>query len=270
MPKPIISLITDFGQNQHFVGEMKGVILKINPDARIIDLTHNIPPFDIVTASYILQNAIHYLPVPTIIVVVVDPGVGSARRPILAVGERHYYICPDNGVISRVIKEDNISHVYHVNMEHYMLKRRCETFHGRDVFAPVSAYLSKYFNAPIFGDLIDDYVTIDFKRPAIVGERTIKCDVIQIDHFGNLVTNLDRSMFEIAAKRFGNNKIRLKIGDTIINGLKSHYFDVPNKNDPLALFGSLDLLEISVREGNAADHLHVACGDVVYIQFSKS
>jgi S-adenosyl-L-methionine hydrolase (adenosine-forming) len=267
MPSPVISLITDFGTAHHLVGSMKGVILKINPEAQIIDITHEIPPYDIVQASYVLQSVINYFPVPTVHLVVVDPGVGSERKPIIAVGEKHYYIAPDNGIISRVVKEDNITKVYQVEGDHYMLKRACETFHGRDVFAPVAAWLSKYCDATLFGDETDTFKTVDISRPMILKDQTVKCQVLFVDNFGNLVTNFETNMLDTMVKKFQTDKIRVKVGETVISGIKTHYYEVPNPLDPLALFGSMDLLEISVREGDAAETLCVKTGDPVYLKF---
>ncbi|MBN1354705.1 SAM-dependent chlorinase/fluorinase [bacterium] len=269
MPNPVISLITDFGNKQHLVGSMKGVIAGINPEAEVIDVTHEISPFDIVQAAFVLQSIINYFPVPTIHIAVVDPGVGSERKPILAVGEKHYYLCPDNGIITRVLKEDNISKVIHIDGDHYMLKRRCETFHGRDVFAPVSAWLSKYFNASLFGEEVSEYTQLDIPKPLITPEQTLKCQVLFKDNFGNLITNFELSMMDGVQSRFPDSTIRIRVGDVTIEGLKSHYFEVQNRLDPLALFGSMDLLEIAVREGNAAEILKVNPGDPVYLSFSS-
>jgi len=269
MPIPIISLITDFGEGSYHVGLMKGVIRKINPDAKIIDITHSIESYDIVQASYVLQSVIKHFPGPTIHLVVVDPGVGSDRRPILAAGESHYYLAPDNGVISRILKDDVVKDVYHVSGDHYMLHPICPTFHGRDVFAPVAAWLSKYFSSSMFGDPITDFKVLEYKKPVIVQNRTVRCQVLFFDKFGNIVTNLERIMFERAVKKFKTDSIKVRVGNTIFQGLKTHYYEVPNQNDPLALFGSLNLFEVSIREGNAREFFDIKKGDPIYIQFSE-
>jgi len=267
MPRPLISLITDFGDSEYLVGSMKGVIQKINPKADIIDITHKIPPYDIMQACYVLNSILNYFPVPTIHLVVVDPGVGSNRRHLIASGDQHYYIAPDNGVLTSAIKTDNITNVYHLQGDHYMLKNKCDTFHGRDVFAPVAAWLSRYFKSSMFGEPITDYKTLDIPKPSIVKEKVVKCQVMFLDSFGNLITNFERVMLESAKKKFKSDQLKIQAGNVVIDGLKTHYFEVENRNEPLALFGNMDLLEISVREGHAAEVLNMKPGDPVYINF---
>ena len=267
MPIPIITLTTDFGNNNHLVGAMKGVIMTINPDARVIDITHNIPPFDILQAAYVIEAAAQYFPPPTIHVVVVDPGVGSIRKPLLAVGEQHYYVLPDNGLVSRVLKSDNIRQVYEVTEDHYSLKTKCQTFHGRDLFVPIGAWLSKYFDASLFGELIENYVTLDLPKPAIIQERVVKCQVLFYDRFGNIITNFERSVFEQAFKQFKAKSVKIRVGDAVISGLSTHFGEVPNVNDAVSYFGSMELLEIGVREGNAEKILNIKVGDPVYVKF---
>ena len=267
--KPIVTLTTDFGMGSHFVGSMKGVILSINPTTIIVDITHEISPHNIFEASYVIEEAAKRFPKPTIHIVVVDPGVGSDRRPIIAVGEDHYYIAPDNGVLSRVYQNDVFMRVHEVTEEHYLMKTQCKTFHGRDVFAPVGAWMSKLWEAGKFGAIIEDYKKISYSKPSIVKDRTVKAEVVFIDRFGNIVTNLERGMYEQARKKFPGKNFKLKIKNTLIKDVKEHYFQVEKKGDFLALFGSLELLEISAREASAADLIGAESGEVVFMYFGE-
>jgi len=151
LAQPLITLTTDYGTADHLVAAMKGVILKINPDARIIDITHNVMPFDILDGALTIGQAYRYYPSKTIHVVVVDPGVGSQRRPILVSGDQHYFVAPDNGVLSMVYEREQKVSVRHVTSEHYFLNPISNTFHGRDIFAPVAAWMSKNWQTPSFG-----------------------------------------------------------------------------------------------------------------------
>ncbi len=267
--KPIISLTTDFGTGSHFVGSMKAVILSINPEATIVDITHEISRHNILEAAYVIEEAAKRFPKPTIHIVVVDPGVGTDRRPLLAAGEDHYYVAPDNGVLTRVFNNDVFMRVHEVSEEHYTLRSQCRTFHGRDVFAPVGAWMSKLWEAAKFGPIVENYQTLSIPKPSIVKERTVKAEILFCDHFGNIVTNLERSMYEQARKKFPGEIFKVKVGDTVIKDLKTHYFEVANKGDFLALFGSMELLEISAREENAAALIGVAPGEPVYIYFGE-
>jgi S-adenosyl-L-methionine hydrolase (adenosine-forming) len=269
MPNPIITLTTDLGNSSYFVGSIKGVILNINPQAVIIDITHQIPPFDILQASLTLAAASKYFPAPTIHVVVVDPGVGSDRKPILAVGENHYYIAPDNGVLSRIFSQDSVSEVRVVEEEHYMLPRTCETFHGRDVFAPIAAWLSKYHNAQLFGEVVENYKIFDLPKPKFISEKVMECHVLFADRFGNLITSLERDAYEKVIEKLGAKRLKIKVGGKEIDGLKTHYFDAPARGDLLALFGSMDFLEISVREASAERALSVKAGSIIQIEFGE-
>ncbi len=267
MPKPIVTLSTDFGGSSHYQGIMRGVMLSINPDIKIVDITHDIPPFDTTFGTYLLETLIENFPSPTIHLMVVDPGVGSERDPLIAVGEKHYYIVPDNGLLTRIIKSDKISRVVAVDGEHYRRSSSCETFHGRDIFAPVAAYLTKALNVDRFGTVTEDYVKLDLAKPSIVKDRTIQFKILSTDHFGNLITNMDRTMFKQAREKFAGNSLKIKVGNTLMDTLSTHYHAVAKTGDPLAYFGSMNLLEIAVREGNAQQILGAKIGDPVAIYF---
>lgn len=269
MLKATIALITDFGAGSYHAGVLRGVIQKINPECDVIDVTHEISPFNVVEAMYILESASGYFPVPTIFAVIVDPGVGTNRRPLIGIGENNYYVCPDNGVFSRVLKSDSFSKVVHIQEEHYMLKNKSHTFHGRDVFAPCAAWLSKIMSAENFGEAIDDYLVLESPKIRIVQARTLEATILFADHFGNLVTNFELDYLMKARQKYPGNTIRINAGNRMINSISSCYYDVPNPGDSVAYFGSMNLLEIGLRESNAQNILGLNPGDVVTLYFGE-
>jgi S-adenosyl-L-methionine hydrolase (adenosine-forming) len=269
MLKPPIAIITDFGPGSYHVGTMKGVIHTIYPESKVIDITHDIAPYSIIEAMYVLDSVRQYFPIPTVFLVVVDPGVGSDRRPILAVGENGYYVCPDNGIISRVMKSDPIKKVIHIQEEHYLLPNRSYTFHGRDIFAPSAAWLAKLLGAENFGDEIDDYVILDTPKVRITAERTLETTILFSDRFGNLVTNFEKDFMIHARQKFPGESVRLEVGGHTIPGFSNCFSDVPNPGDLLAYFGGMNLLEIGMRESDARQHLNLKPGDTVTIYLGE-
>jgi len=189
-PSPIITLTTDFGYRDPFVGIMKGVILNINPLANIIDITHGISPQNIMEAAFTIEMSFASFPSKTIHVVVVDPGVGSVRRPILVITDHYYFIGPDNGIFSQIYNLSESLNVIHLTAEHYFMAQISSTFHGRDMFAPAAAWLSKGINVSNFGDPIDDYVNMPISVPVMPTKNIIEGEVIYIDLFGNVITNI--------------------------------------------------------------------------------
>src|SRR5438552_10124031 len=187
--RPIVTLTTDFGLNDHFVGTMKGVILKIVPNAEIVDICHSVQAFDILDGALALAQAYFYFPPRTVHLVVVDPGVGSARRPIIANSEEYNFVAPDNGVLSLMYAREERLSVRHITADHYFLQPVSNTFHGRDIFAPVAAYLAKGVIHEKFGEEISDYVRFNAPKPKAVDEKTFRGVVLRVDRFGNLITN---------------------------------------------------------------------------------
>src|SRR5689334_23263200 len=186
---PLITLTTDFGTADHFVGTMKGVMLGIAPRARLVDITHDIGPFEVSEGAFTIAQAYSYFPKGTIHVVVVDPGVGSTRRPLLAQMGGQYFIAPDNGVLSMIFAREK-SKVRHITTERYFLRPVSRTFHGRDIFAPVAAHLASGVPPARFGKLIDDCLRLTFERPNQTGKNAWSGSVLKVDRFGNLITNL--------------------------------------------------------------------------------
>lgn len=262
MPPPIITLTTDFGLNDHLVGTMKGVILRIQPEARIVDICHQVMAFDVLDGALVIGNAYRYFPARTVHVIVVDPGVGSERRPILASTEQHLFVAPDNGVLSLVYEQEPSVTVRHISAEHYFLRPTSNTFHGRDVFAPVAAWLAKNVAPASVGDVITDYVRFAIPRPKAEGNR-IRGLVLRVDSFGNLVTNLKAE--QVPGIASGGEAFRLFAGKGQITRLvKSYAQGAPG--EPVAIVGSSGYLEISVNKGSAARLLGLNRGGEVVLE----
>ncbi len=190
MARKIVTLTTDFGHNDHFVGVLKGVILKLAPETDIVDISHEVRPYDILDGAYTIAQAYKYFPNWTIHLVIVDPGVGTARRPILANSEHHWFVAPDNGVLSFMYAQEPEHRVRHITSEHYFLTPVSQTFQGRDVFAPIVGWMARGVESEKFGDLVTDYVKFAPPKPKPAGENALQGVVIKVDRFGNLITNI--------------------------------------------------------------------------------
>ncbi len=261
--KPIITLITDFGTADHFVGTMKGVIYNINPDVEIVDITHHVTSYDIFDAAYALAQSYRYFPSDTIHLIVVDPGVGTARRPLLASSMAHQFVAPDNGVLSLVCQQEERMVVRHVTADHYFLNPVSTTFHGRDIFAPVAAWLSKGVDAGKFGEPISDYVVFASPKPKRVGNNFVKGAVLKIDKFGNVLTNLRP---EDLPELFAMNPppFKIVINQHEITHLNLAY-SMGKPSELFAIVGSSGFLEICTNRGSAARILNVNRGVEVVV-----
>jgi S-adenosylmethionine hydrolase len=248
LSNPIITLTTDYGTNDHLVGTLKGVILKINPDVTIVDITHHVTPYDLLDGALAIGAAYSYFPARTIHVVVVDPGVGTERRPLLVTSENQYFVAPDNGVLSLIYERDSNVIVRHANVEHYYLQPVSKTFHGRDVFAPVAAWLAKSGQTAAMGEVIEDYKKFAMPRPK-AADGVWKGSVIRVDSFGNLVTNFRREDISEDARAAG--KIQLLVGTHPVSRLVET-FALGSAGEPIAYVGSSGYVEIAVNKGNAA------------------
>lgn len=243
----IITLITDFGIDDPYVGIMKGVILNINPSVLMVDITHSISPGDIIGASLILKESIDYFPPDTIHLVVVDPGVGTSRRPIAVKTEKYIFVGPDNGVLWPAIKMPGAT-IIHLNEKRYFLEHISNTFHGRDIFAPVCAHISKGIPPDKMGDEIKDPILISAPEP-LVEKDILRGHIIRVDRFGNIITNISG---EQVVKFLKGKTPIIHVGNLTIKGIQNTYRDVP-EGEPLALIGSSGFLEISVNSGSAID-----------------
>jgi S-adenosyl-L-methionine hydrolase (adenosine-forming) len=248
--RPIITLTTDFGSNDHFVGAMKGVILDIVPDAQIVDICHSVQAFDVLDGALTISQAYSYFPNRTVHVVVVDPGVGTARRPILASSDGYHFVAPDNGVLSLVYARESRMHVRHVTSEHYFLQPVSNTFHARDIFAPVAAYLAKEVDSLKFGEEIEDYVRFNAPKPKAAGQNQLRGVVLKVDRFGNLITNITPQdvpvLFGSGAKAF-----RIKVGNWEITEMHNAYAEGA-PGEVFGVLGSMGFLEIATNRGAAA------------------
>jgi len=260
---PIITLTTDFGTNDYLVGAMKGVILNINPAARIVDINHHVAPFDILDGALAIASAYKYFPPRTIHVVIVDPGVGTERRPLLVSGEKQYFVAPDNGVLSMIFERESCV-VRHVTAEHYFLNPISPTFHGRDVFAPTAAWLAKAWQTEAFGEEITDYVRFSMPKAKPAGQA-IKGVVLRVDAFGNLMTNLTTE--DVPAAMVASGDIKLAVNGKEVRKIARTFGDgIPG--EPIAVFGSVGYLEIAVNRGNAARALGANRGAEVSLELS--
>jgi len=246
---PLITLTTDFGLSDEYAGVMKGVISSRCPGATIVDLTHGIRPQDVRQAALVIAASYQYFPQNTIHVVVVDPGVGSSRRIILLEADGHLFLAPDNGVLTLLIPQT--TKVYEINNHNLFLKPVSHTFHGRDILAPVAAHLACGFPPHRTGNEIagESLARLTLPTPSLRG-NSLYGVVTDIDRFGNLITNFDR---ETVARFCPGDlrKLRVSVGPLTITGVAAAYGAVAI-DAPVALFGSRDLLEISVYQGNAA------------------
>ncbi len=257
----IITLTTDYGTDDHLVGTLKGVILKINPEVTIVDITHHVTPFDLLDGALAIGAAYAYFPPKTIHVVIVDPGVGTERRPLLVSGQTQYFIAPDNGVLSLVYERETNVVVRHANAEHYFLQPLSKTFHGRDVFAPVAAWLSKGWQTASMGDEIHDYKRLAIPKPK-PGEAGVKGLVLKIDSFGNLVTNF--RVEDLSAEAQNGGGLKMQVGPHAVSRLVDT-FARGNAGEPVAYIGSSGYLEIAINKGNASRTLSVGRGAAVLL-----
>ncbi|HEY6333851.1 MAG TPA: SAM-dependent chlorinase/fluorinase [Blastocatellia bacterium] len=246
--RPIITLTTDFGESDYFVAAMKASILSINPAVELVDITHLIPPHDIYTAAFTLLCCYKDFPKWTIHLVVVDPGVGSARRPIMVGTDEYYFIGPDNGIFSYVYQRETVNRVVHLNVEHYFRSPVSNTFHGRDIFAPCAAALSKGVEWRMMGEEIQDATRFNLPMPQLVSPKQIRGVVIHVDRFGNVITNITKSELPDELVRAG---ARVRLGTHDAGGVLTHFAEA-KPNTLFAYFGSAGFLELAVRGQSAA------------------
>jgi S-adenosylmethionine hydrolase len=265
VPNPIITLTTDYGNNDHLVGTLKGVLLKINPELTIVDITHNVSSFDLLDGALTIGAAYSYFPARTIHLVVVDPGVGTDRRPLLVTAQNQYFVAPDNGVLSLIYEreQDNLV-VRHATAEHYFLQPISKTFHGRDIFAPVAAWLSKGWQTAAMGDEIEDFQRFVLPRAKAVdgGAQGV---VLRVDAFGNIMTNFRAEDLPESAQNGGG--LNLKVGNHSITRLVETFAN-GGPEEPVAYMGSSGYLEIAMNKANAARKLAIGRGTAVTL--SKS
>jgi len=265
--RPIITLTTDYGTNDHLVGTLKGVILKINPEVTIVDITHNVTPYDLLDGALAIGSSYSYFPARTIHLVVVDPGVGTDRRPLLVNADNQYFIAPDNGVLSLVYERSQQDLlVRHANVDHYYLQPVSKTFHGRDVFAPIAAWLAKGWQPASMGDEITDFKKFAMPRPK-AADGVTKGVVLRVDTFGNLITNFRAE--DLPADAMENGSLQLQVGSQTVSRLVDTFAN-GNPGEPFAYIGSNGFVEIGVNRSSAAKSLGVGRGVAVVLMASSA
>jgi len=270
--KKIIALLTDFGpKGQHYVASIKGVILNINPNVSIIDISHSISSYSIIEASYLIKTSYKYFPENTVFVIVVDPGVGSSREILaIKIKSNHYFIGPNNGIFPNIFSNDDISEMIEVKNNFYFNKPVSKTFHGRDIMAPVGTYILNGIPLNDFGPKFDpkNLVNKPILYEILFKEKIIKCIIQYIDSFGNGTTNIPIKNKKIKGTELTleeGKKFKLKNKNKEYEGkFVSHFAFVP-KNSLVFIIGSSNYLEISINQGNASKEIGFKVGDIIEI-----
>jgi len=259
---PIITLTTDFGTSDHYVAAMKAAMLSISTQIALVDVTHDIPPHDVMAAGWAVRNAFGAFPKFSVHVAVVDPGVGSARRPILAVTENHYFIGPDNGIFSFVFEVEPPVKVIELTAAHYFRTGVSPTFHARDIFGPVAVHLARGIESSNFGESIDNLTKLDIPRPKVTQEGSIRATVVHVDRFGNVVLNVTRSSMETLVQRMKASGFTATVGAVRVTQTFITYAEAP-AGIPFLLYNSSNFLEIAANQSRAADLVGAKPGDIV-------
>src|SRR5947209_3058192 len=259
MSRPVIALLTDFGTRDHYAGTMKGVALGICPDVTFVDITHDIPAHDVLAGALELAASYKFFPPGTIFLVVVDPGVGSSRRGIAADAGDHKFVAPDNGVLTAVLDEHVPRRVVELSERRYARPTVSRTFEGRDRFAPAAAWLAKGIELAALGRSAGAIHHLEIPKPQ-VGGKGIDGQVLRVDHFGNLITNIDRRSFD----KIADGPLDIRAGSHVVPRVVSTYADVP-PGEVGALFGSTDHLEIAANGASAAARLDLGRGAPVHV-----
>jgi S-adenosylmethionine hydrolase len=254
-----ITLTTDFGLCDSYAGQVKGVILKINPNARLIDITHQIPTWDIVKGAFVLNSFYKYFPKGTIHLVVVDPTVGSKRKGLLIQTEDYFFVGADNGIFSFIYENERIKEIQEIKNQKFFLSEESSTFHARDIFAPVAAYSSLGVKIDEFGPKAGECIKLSIPTP-IIEKNRIKGEIVYIDNFGNLISNISKGYLTL----FPQRKLVVFIGNRKIEKLSRSYFD-GKSSQILALVNSSNLLEISAQKNRADKLLKRKVGDRVEV-----
>jgi len=263
MKTPVIALLTDFGEEDFFVGSLKGVIATINPSVPMVDITHQVPSFDVLAGGFILHAAYRYYPSGSIFLAVVDPAVGTARKILLVETEDYMFVAPDNGVLSLALEAENTKALIEVKNSKYFLPLPSSTFEGRDKMAPVAAWLSKGITASEFGPRVSDYVRMDVQKSRVEKEEILG-QILYVDKFGNCITNVPTEEFRRIKDETGEKRVICRVGKRDIARFEPSYSFV-SQGELFVLPGSLGLIEIAVREGSAQKRLAAHPGDPVRI-----
>lgn len=261
MARPVIALLTDFGSRDHYAGTMKAVILGICPDVTLVDISHNIPPHDVLNGALQLAASYKYFPPGTIFLVIVDPSVGSTRRGIAVDTGDYRLVAPDNGVLTAVLKESPARRAVELTERRYARPTVSRTFEGRDRFAPAAGWLAKGVDLSALGRSAGSIYQLPIPEP-VVTDDSLSGEVLRVDRFGNLVTNIDRKLFD---KFVHSNSIEMTAGPHRIGRIVATYAEA-GPDEVCALFGSTDHLEVAVNAGSASDRLELTRGSPVTIR----
>jgi S-adenosylmethionine hydrolase len=262
--RPVIALLTDFGTQDHYAGTMKGVILGICPDVTLVDISHDIPVHDVLTGALELAAAYRYFPAGTIFLVVVDPGVGSARRGVAVDAGNYRFVAPDNGVLSAVLRETPPKRAVELTERRYARPTVSRTFEGRDRFAPAAAWIAKGIQLTALGRSVSDVHRLEIPDPEVRGD-SIDGLVLRVDRFGNLVTNIDRRAVE---KLGQSSAVQIVANGKPVARLVATYAEI-QPGEVCALFGSTDHLELAANSGSAAESLSIARGARVSVSIVR-
>jgi S-adenosylmethionine hydrolase len=271
--RPVIGILTDFGDEDFFVASLKAVIAQINPAANVIDITHRIPSFNVLAGCFMLYAAYRYFPQNTIFLAVVDPGVGSSRKILCVETHKYFFIGPDNGVLTMALDNETVTQIIEVTEKEYFLPHLTSTFEARDKMAPVAAWLSKGIPCEKFGPEIVTYHKLDIRRPKGEGNNLVG-RIIYIDKFGNMITNIPTEMLAEKLEGLHSRSLRLRLmsGTPVdtpeLKGLDIIYrktYDEAENGEVLCLPGSIGFLEIAVREGSASESLKANVGDGIVL-----
>jgi S-adenosylmethionine hydrolase len=263
MARPIVALLSDFGTRDHYAGTLKAVVLGVCPEATLVDIGHDIPAHDVMAGALELAACYRYFPSGTVFLVVVDPGVGSTRRGIAADTGDYRFVAPDNGVLSAVFRETAPKKVVELTERKYARPTVSRTFEGRDRFAPAAGWLAKGIALSSLGKGVADFHLLDLPRPT-ADAREIRGEVVRVDRFGNLISNIDRRIFEQLS---ATGAISVRAGTHEVAKVVATYAEAP-PGEPCALFGSTDHLEIAVNAGDAAAQLSLARGAAVTVRLA--
>ncbi len=259
----IITLTTDFGEADHYIACMKGVILQHAPDARIIDVTHLIQPHDVVHGAFVLRQICEHFPAGTIHVAVVDPGVGTSRRLIAARYEGQIFLAPDNGLVSLVHRDFNLEELRAIENRRLFREEISATFHGRDVLGPVAGNLARGVRFENVGPVIAELEILNLDRPTVLPHGGIEGQVLYIDRFGNLISNIAEADLAVAAGDAG--ALNVYVGPLRVGPLRTTYGEVA-PGEIIAIVGSTGMLEVAINQGNAAVQLRAAPGTIIVVR----
>jgi len=263
MARPIVAFLSDFGTRDHYAGTLKAVVLGVCPDATLVDIGHDIPTHDVMTGALELGACYRYFPHGTVFLAVVDPGVGSSRRGIAADTGDYRFVAPDNGLLSAVFRDTPPKKVVELTERKYARPTVSRTFEGRDRFAPAAGWLAKGITLTWLGKGVTDFQVLELPQP-LVDTTQISGEVVRIDRFGNLITNIDRRAFEQLAS---SGPVAVRAGSRDVGRVVATYAEAP-AGELCALFGSTDHLEIAVNAGDAAAQLRLSRGAVVTVRLT--